>query len=382
MREVFAIFLRLGLTSFGGPVAHLAYFRSEFVERRRWLDEQSYATILAFCQFLPGPASSQVAMALGRMRAGAGGLIAAFIAFTLPSALLMALFALFLDGIGDATNAPWVHGLKLAAAAIVAQALWLMAKSLTPDWTRRVLAVIAAALALLLPVVTGQVGVIVLGGVAGALLLKADGVAPRAARAPRHAPWLLAGFFALLLFLPLLAFVHRDLALFDIFYRTGALVFGGGHVVLPLLKEALVTPGWIGESDFLAGYGAAQAMPGPLFSFAAFLGMKIAGWPGALLCLFAIYLPSLLLVAGAWPLWQAVSHRRGLRAALLGVNAAVVGMLAAALYDPVITGAVGAPADIAIVLAGLGFLLFLRIPAWAVVAFCALAAHLAAVLLH
>ncbi len=382
MREVFAIFLRLGLTSFGGPVAHLAYFRSEFVERRRWLDEQSYAAILAFCQFLPGPASSQVAMALGRMRAGAGGLIAAFMAFTLPSALLMALFALFLDGIGDAASAPWVHGLKLAAAAIVAQALWLMAKSLTPDGTRRVLAVIAAALALLLPGVTGQVGVIVLGGVAGALLLKPDGVAASAARAPRHAPWLLAGFFALLLLLPLLAFVHRDLALFDIFYRTGALVFGGGHVVLPLLKEALVTPGWIGESDFLAGYGAAQAMPGPLFSFAAFLGMKIAGWPGALLCLFAIYLPSLLLVAGGWPLWQAVSHRRGLRAALLGVNAAVVGLLAAALYDPVITGAVGAPADIAIVLAGLGFLLFLRIPAWAVVAFCALAAHLAAVLLH
>ena len=382
MREVFAIFLRLGLTSFGGPVAHLAYFRSEFVERRRWLDEQSYAAILAFCQFLPGPASSQVAMALGRMRAGAGGLTAAFMAFTLPSALLMALFALFLDGIGDAASAPWVHGLKLAAAAIVAQALWLMAKSLTPDGTRRVLAVIAAALALLLPGVTGQVSVIVLGGVAGALLLKPDGVAASAARAPRHAPWLLAGFFALLLLLPLLAFVHRDLALFDIFYRTGALVFGGGHVVLPLLKEALVTPGWIGESDFLAGYGAAQAMPGPLFSFAAFLGMKIAGWPGALLCLFAIDLPSLLLVAGGWPLWQAVSHRRGLRAALLGVNAAVVGLLAAALYDPVITGAVGAPADIAIVLAGLGFLLFLRIPAWAVVAFCALAAHLAAVLLH
>jgi len=380
--EVFAIFLRLGLTSFGGPVAHLAYFRTAFVTRRRWLDEDRYAAIVAFCQFLPGPASSQVAMALGGMRAGTAGLIAAFIAFTLPSALLMALFALFLGRLGDAANAPWVHGLKLAAVAIVAQALWLMAKSLTPDWQRRALAVGAGLLALFVPGALGQIGVIVAGGVLGAALLQA-GDAPRATtRMPRHAPLLLVLFFAVLLLLPLLAFLHRDLALFEIFYRTGALVFGGGHVVLPLLKEALVVPGWIGEGDFLAGYGAAQAMPGPLFSFAAFLGMKIAGWPGAVLCLFAIYLPSLLLVAGGWPLWQAVAHRPALRAALLGVNAAVVGLLAAALYDPVITAAVFTPADAGIALLALGLLLFLRAPSWAVVAFCALAASLAAVLLH
>jgi chromate transporter len=380
--EVFAIFLRLGLTSFGGPVAHLAYFRDAFVARRRWLAEDAYAAIVAFCQFLPGPASSQVAMALGGMRAGAGGLIAAFIAFTLPSALLMALFALFLNQLGDAAHAPWVHGLKLAAVAIVAQALWLMAKSLTPDWTRRLLAAGAAALALLANAVgfgaLGQIVVIVAGGILGALLLKAGGGAAAEARVPRHAPLLLALFFVLLLLLPLLAFVHRDLALFEIFYRTGSLVFGGGHVVLPLLKEALVAPGWISEGDFLAGYGAAQAMPGPLFSFAAFLGMTIAGWQGALLCLFAIYLPSLLLVAGGWPLWQAVAHRPALRAALMGVNAAVVGLLAAALYDPVISGAVFAPADIVIALLALAALLALRAPSWAVVIFCALAAVLAA----
>lgn len=376
--EVFAIFLRLGLTSFGGPVAHLAYFREAFVTRRRWLEEGRYAAIVAFCQFLPGPASSQVAMALGGMRAGAGGLIAAFIAFTLPSALLMALFALFLNQLGDAASAPWVHGLKLAAVAIVAQALWLMAKALTPDLPRRLLAAMAAALALLTAAVgfgaLGQVIVILLGGLLGALLLKAGGASPVQARIPRHAPWLLALFFLLLFLLPLLAFVHRDLALMDIFYRIGSLVFGGGHVVLPLLKEALVAPGWIREGDFLAGYGAAQAMPGPLFSFAAFLGMAIAGWQGALLCLFAIYLPSLLLVAGGWPLWQAVAHRPALRAALMGVNAAVVGLLAAALYDPVITGAIFAPMDAVIALLALAALLVLRAPSWAVVIFCALAA--------
>jgi len=376
--EVFFIFLRLGLTSFGGPVAHIGYFRAEFVDRRRWVDDHAYAAIVAFCQFLPGPASSQVAMALGSLRAGAGGLMAAFIGFTLPSALLMALFALFLTRLGDAASAPWVHGLKLAAIAIVAQALWLMAKSLTPDRMRRIMAVLAAMLVLLVPGALGQIGVIALGGVLGASLLTAPSAPRVAARVPSHAPLLIGLFFLLLAALPLLAYLNRDFALFDIFYRTASLVFGGGHVVLPLLKEALVTPGWIGEGDFLAGYGAAQAMPGPLFSFAAFVGMRVAGWPGAVLCLFAIYLPSLLLVAGGWPLWQGVAHRPVWRAALMGVNAAVVGLLAAALFGLVVSAALFGPSDIAIVLAALGLLLALRAPAWAVVGFCAAAASLAA----
>jgi chromate transporter len=378
--EVFWIFLRLGLTSFGGPVAHIGYFRSEFVERRRWLDENAYAGIVGFCQFLPGPASSQVAMAIGQMRAGAAGLIAAFIGFTLPSALLMALFAFFLTG--TIANAPWVHGLKLAAVAVVAQALWSMARTLTPDLPRIAFAIAAAALAMLLPSEIGQIAAIALGAVLGWAFLKSQPMTARAIPVSRHALPLLALFFVLLAVLPLLARLDHGLALFDAFYRTGALVFGGGHVVLPLLQHAVVTPGWIGNAQFLAGYGAAQAMPGPLFSFAAYLGAAMGGWGTALLCLLAIYLPSVLLVAGAWPLWQAVAHRAGLRAALAGINAAVVGLLAAALWSPVITGAVFSWADGAIAAAAL-FLLMVppkrfRLPSWAVVGFGAAAATLVA----
>ena len=369
MRETFLIFLRLGCTSFGGPVAHIGYFRSEFVERRRWLDEKAYAGVVGFCQFLLGPTSSQVAMALGQMRAGAPGLIAAFIGFTLPSALLMVLFAFFLHG----TNAPWVHGLKLAAVAVVALALWRMATTLTPDLLRLGFAGAAATLALLLPSQIGQLAAIALGAALGVALLKPPPMTARPSSAPRHALPLLALFFLLLAVLPLIAPLDHRLALFDAFYRTGALVFGGGHVVLPLLQHAVVTPGWIGNAPFMAGYGAAQAMPGPLFSFAAYLGAAIGGWSTALLCLLAIYLPSLLLVAGGWPLWQAVTHHRFLRAALAGVNAAVVGLLAAALWSPVITGAVFSPADAALALAALG-LLFLAVPSWLVVGLCALAA--------
>jgi len=376
MSEVFFAFLRLGLTSFGGPVAHIGYFHEAFVARRGWVRADAYAAIVGFCQFLPGPSSSQVAMALGLERAGWRGLIAAFIGFTLPSALLMALFALFLERLGGAAEAPWVHGLKLAAVAVVAQALWLMARTLTPDMPRRALALVAAAIALLLPGTPGQIGAIVLGAAAGALLLKAEASASSPMRVPWRAPLLLALFVLLLLALPLLPSFGREVALFEVFYRTGSLVFGGGHVVLPLLQGALVEPGWIGRDTFLAGYGAAQAMPGPLFSFAAFIGMALGGWPGALLCLLAIYLPSLLLVAGGWPLWRAVSHRPGLRAALAGVNAAVVGLLAAALYDPVITGAIRGWSDALI--AGLALLLAFRVPFWLLVPACALAAAFAA----
>lgn len=376
MLETFLVFLRLGLTSFGGPVAHIGYFRTEFVVRRRWLDEDSYAGIVSFCQFLPGPASSQVAMTLGLTRAGIGGLLAAWLGFTLPSALLMILFALFLDALGGAANAPWVHGLKLATVAIVAQALWQMAHALTPDWLRRACAVLAAVIALLLPSEVGQVVAIAVGGLLGWALMQ-----PRAMpsspglRIPLALSWgALALFLVLLALLPALAAQGRGWALFDAVYRAGALVFGGGHVVLPLLQHALVAPGWIGNGPFLAGYGAAQAMPGPLFSFAAFLGMTIAGWGGALLCLLAIYLPSALLVAGGWPLWRAVAHHPALRAALAGTNAVVVGLVAAALYSSVWVGAIFTPMDLLLALAALVLLLFARLPSWAVVGFGAAAA--------
>ena len=376
MLETFLVFLRLGLTSFGGPVAHIGYFRTEFVARRRWLDEEAYAAIVSFCQFLPGPASSQVAMTLGLTRAGIGGLLAAWAGFTLPSALLMILFALFLDALGGAANAPWVHGLKIATVAIVAQALWGMARVLAPDGLRRACAVLAAAIALLLPSELGQLVAIATGGVLGWALMKPR-LTPSAPvlQVPLFVSWsALALFAGLLAILPVLAAQGGGWPLFDAVYRAGALVFGGGHVVLPLLQHAVVAPGWIGNGPFLAGYGAAQAMPGPLFSFAAFLGMTIAGWSGALLCIIAIYLPSALLVAGGWPLWSAVAHHPALRAALAGTNAMVVGLVAAALYSSVWVGAIFTPADFALALAALGLLLFGRLPSWAVVGFGAAAA--------
>ena len=376
MLETFLIFLRLGLTGFGGPVAHIGYFRSEFVARRRWLDEEAYAAVVSDCQFLPGPASSQVAMTLGLTRAGLPGLLAAWLGFTLPSALLMILFALFLDGLGGAANAPWVHGLKIATVAIVAQALWGMARILTPDLLRLVCAVLAAAIALLLPTEFGQLVAIAMGGLLGWALMKPRMSPPAPGpRLPRVLSWgALALFLVLLAVLPALAVLGRGWSLFDAAYRAGALVFGGGHVVLPLLQHAMVVPGWIGNGPFLAGYGAAQAMPGPLFSFAAFLGMTIAGWGGALLCLLAIYLPSALLVIGGWPLWSAVAHHPSLRAALVGANAMVVGLVAAALYSSVWVGAIFTPMDFAIALTALGLLLFARLPSWAVVGLGAAAA--------
>jgi chromate transporter len=380
MKEVFLVFLRLGLTSFGGPVAHIGYFRAEFVTRRRWLEEDAYAGIVGFCQFLPGPASSQVAMVLGRERAGWGGLLAAWLGFTLPSALAMILFALFLHALGGAANAPWVHGLKLAAVAVVAQALWSMSRSLTPDMPRVALAALAAAMALLLPTEVGQVAAIALGGLLGWLVLKPRPMTALPVAAARHAWLFLALFAVLLVMLPVLAPRSHGLALFGAFYRAGALVFGGGHVVLPLLQHAVVSPGWIGNAPFLAGYGAAQAMPGPLFSFAAYLGAVLGGWGGALLCLTAIYLPSLLLVAGGWPLWQAVAHHPALQAALAGINAAVVGLLAAALWSPVITAAIFSVADVLIALAALLLLLVPKAPSWAVVGFGAAAASAVALL--
>jgi chromate transporter len=377
--EVLVVFLRLGCTSFGGPVAHLGYFRKEFVERRKWLDEPSYAGIVGLCQFLPGPASSQVGIALGLMRAGLPGAVAAFVGFTAPSAALMILFAYLMTSLGNIAQAPWIHGLKLAAVAVVAQALWSMARSLTPDATRIAFALAAAAIAIVLPSSVGQIAAIALGAIAGWLVLKSDDAPMPELSLPVSrtlSTIALALFFLLLVTLPFTARLAHPLALLDGFYRTGALVFGGGHVVLPLLQKA--TAGWIDNATFLAGYGAAQAVPGPLFSFAAFLGAAMKqtpnGWSGALLCLGAIYLPSFLLVIGALPAWHAAQRHPAMRSALKGVNAAVVGLLLAAFYSPVWTSAIFNVTDVLIAATALMLLIGARAPSWAVVAFGALTA--------
>jgi chromate transporter len=376
--EVFRIFLRLGLTSFGGPVAHIGYFRTEFVERRRWFDDSAYADLVALCQFMPGPASSQVGLAIGLSRAGALGALAAWTGFTLPSALALALFALGVAALGGAEGAAWLAGLKAAAVAVVAQALLGMARTLCPDRERATVAVAAAAMTLLTPGVAGQIGAILLGALVGlAAFPTAAAGAAGAFRVPVSravGAVFLALFFAFLVGLPLLAAAtdSHALDLLDAFYRAGALVFGGGHVVLPLLETAVVGPGWIDADSFIAGYGAAQAVPGPLFTFAAYLGAAgdagPAGFAGAALCLGAIFLPSVFLVAGLLPFWEALRARPAARSALSGVNAAVVGLLAAALYDPVfLTGVTGGP-SMALTLAAFVALQMWKAPPWAVVA--------------
>lgn len=378
--QVFLVFLRLGLTSFGGPVAHIGYFREEFVARRRWLDERAYADLVALCQFLPGPASSQVGMGVGLSRAGYLGALAAWTGFTLPSALALTLFALGVGWLGDAGGGAWLQGLKVAAVAVVAQAVFGMARSLTPDKERAALAVAAAAIALAIPSAWGQVGAILLGAVAGLTVLRSSAPSDHV-RLPlgvtRRAGFMaLAVFFALLIGLPILAAQteSRAIDLFDSFYRSGSLVFGGGHVVLALLQVEVVPPGWIGNDAFLAGYGAAQAVPGPLFTFAAYLGTMIGGWPMAVLCLLAIFVPSFLLVVGALPFWEAIRARPAAQAALTGVNAAVVGLLLAALYHPVWTSAIKGAADFALGAAVFVALQLWRLPPWLAVILSALAA--------
>lgn len=378
-REVFKIFLKLGLTSFGGPVAHLGYFRREFVERRQWMNEHSYASLVALCQFLPGPASSQVGIAVGLSRAGIAGAFAAWFGFTLPSAIALILFAFGLHALGDTENAGWIHGLKIAAVAVVAQAIISMARILTPDLKRMAMALIATAIVLLLPTTCGQIGAIVMGGVAGYFLLKNDKEQPhieipvRISR--KFAGLCLAFFFVLLALLPLLAhiFANQMSALFDIFYRAGALVFGGGHVVLPLLQNGVVPSGWMTNDQFLAGYGVAQAVPGPLFSFSAYLGAVMGGWAGAVLCLVAIFLPSFLLVFGALPFWEDLRAFKSVQSSLRGVNAAVVGILLAAFYNPVWMTGMTSWVDVAV--GGVAFLLLfvMKAPPWFIVALCALA---------
>jgi chromate transporter len=360
--QVLAAFLRLGLTSFGGPVAHLGYFRDAFVVRRRWLSEAAYAELVALCQFLPGPASSQVGFAIGLMRAGAPGALAAWIGFTLPSAVLMTAFAFGAAAMKGPLALGALHGLKLVAVAVVAQAVFGMARTLTPDARRAAIALAALGLVTAVPAGVGQVAAIALGALAGVALSRDDGAAGPDALAARVSPALgLAAFglyLALLIGGPIAATATGSAAVahFDAFYRSGALVFGGGHVVLPLLNEAVVRPGWVDPGAFLAGYGAAQAAPGPLFTFAAFLGAVMRpppnGLAGALLGLVAIFLPGLLALTAALPFWERLRRRPAARSAMRGANAAVVGVLAAALYSPVWTSAVLDRADFAAVAAG------------------------------
>jgi chromate transporter len=383
--EVFAAFLKLGLTSFGGPVAHLGYFRNEFVERRKWLDEQTYADLVALCQFLPGPASSQVGISIGLMRAGYLGALAAWTAFTLPSALALVLFAYGLSASGNVLGSGWPHGLKVAAVAVVALAVLGMARTLAPDRERATLAVLALVIALAIPSAWGQIGAILVGAVVGVMFPSAE---PPSAQAALKLPArrvsgiiALAIFAALLAGLPILAAMtgNENVRLFDTFYRVGSLVFGGGHVVLPLLQAEVVPAGWISNDAFLAGYGAAQAVPGPLFTFAAYLGAIIGGWKTAIICLVAIFLPSFLLVVGILPFWEGLRRRTMAQAVLRGVNAAVVGLLLAAFYNPVWTSGIFNRADFG--LAAFAFLLLFlwRTPPWLVVVLCAAGGQLLAV---
>ncbi|HWU84472.1 MAG TPA: chromate efflux transporter [Rhodocyclaceae bacterium] len=374
---LFLIFLRLGLTSFGGPIAHLGYFREEFVRRRRWLSERSYADLVALCQFLPGPASSQVGLAVGLSRHGYLGALAAWAGFTLPSALALALFAIGITQHAALLPPAALHGLKVVAVAVVAQAVWGMARNLCQGVGRISIMVAASCVALLLPTASGQVGVIAVAALLGVLFLKPHqdtdlDALPIRVRRGVGLLWL-ALFGVLLIGLPLLAHgsANPALAYVDAFFRAGALVFGGGHVVLPLLQTAVVAPGWVDNDIFLAGYGAAQAVPGPLFTFAAFLGAAMhstpTGWSGALICLLAIFAPSFLLIVGALPFWEDIRHDTRARAALAGVNAAVVGVLLAALYQPVWTSAIQQPRDFGLALLGLVALMFWKLPPWLVV---------------
>ncbi len=389
--QVFGIFLRLGLTSFGGPTAHLAIFHGEFVTRRRWLDEAAYADLVALCQFLPGPASSQTGLAIGYLRAGYTGAAMAWLGFTAPSAIVMTLFAYGL-AFGWSGEAAWLHALKLVAVAVVAQAGWTMGRSLWTDRRRTAIGLASAIVLLLFPLPALQLAIIAAGALAGWWLLEAEtapgnargaGIASAAGgRGRRRAGALLLGAFAVsLAALPLAAGVSGfpGLAVFDSFYRAGALVFGGGHVVLPLLQAEVVAPGWVTNDAFLAGYGAAQALPGPLFTIAAFLGAHIplfeSPMTGALVALLAIFAPSFLLVPGLLPYWSGLRGRRGARTALAGVNAAVVGLLLAALYDPVLTGSVRGAEDFAWVLGAFALLFLLRWPPWLVVVLAAVAAE-------
>src|SRR6202790_1365808 len=383
--EIFRVFLKLGLTSFGGPIAHLGYFRREFVERRRWIDEEHFGQLLGLCQFLPGPASSQLGFSLGLLRAGWLGALAAFIGLTLPSALMM--FALAAGS--DHITAPWggvvVHALKLVAVAVVAQGVLGMARTLTPDAPRALLAAAAAGLIAVSGNASMQLLVIIGGAALGPWLCRQTMARRSASFVPRYSrrtgSVLLLMYGTLLIFALWVAPAASPIGkAVGAFYRAGALVFGGGHVVLPLLKQAVVDPGWIDNGTFLAGYGAAQAVPGPMFAISAFLGERLHGGQGGLVgatsSLLAIFLPGFLVVAGVLPFWQTLSARDVTARMLAGVNAVVVGLLAAALYDPVWVNAEHDVKDFAIALIGFVCLVGARWPSWGVVLWCVLASLL------
>ena len=388
--EVFAAFLKLGVTSFGGPIAHLGYFRDELVVRRKWIDEAGYADLVALCQFLPGPASSQVGFALGLLRAGPLGALMAWTAFTLPSAILLLLFATVAASIEGPVGAGLLHGLKIVAVAVVAQAVWGMAKSLAPDRQRASIALAGIVCVVFLAGAFGQILALAVGAIAGLAFCR-NGAVREAShlqfRVPKSVGYIaLAAFILLLGLLPLLAAVagSQGLSLFDAFYRAGALVFGGGHVVLPLLQSEVVATGWVTEDAFIAGYGATQAVPGPLFTFAAYLGAVVGPQPngvaGAAIALVAIFLPGMLLLIGALPFWEGFRRHLLAQAAMRGANAAVVGILGAALYDPVWTSAIFTPRDFTLALAGFILLTVWKTPPWVVVVICAAGGVLLALL--
>jgi chromate transporter len=384
--EVLRAFAWLGVSCFGGPIAHIGYFRAEFVTRRRWVGERAYADLVALCQFAPGPASSQVGFSLGLIRAGWLGGLAAWCGFTLPSALLMTAFAFGASALtGSPAGAGLLHGLKLVAVAIVAQAIWGMAASLCPDRQRASIAAVALVLVLFVPGSLGQVAAILLGALVGLALCRdaAGRVQPTAPEplplviTPRVGGVCLALFALLLVLTPALYRLGGGAALFGAMYRSGALVFGGGHVVLPLLRQAVVAPGWVDDNAFLAGYGAAQALPGPLFTVSAYLGavarLPPGGIPNAIIALLGIFVPGILILLGVLPFWEALRRRPWAQALMRGVNAAVVGVLGAALYSLVWVSAVQRPADFAIAAVGFVLLMAWRAPPLVVVVFTAAA---------
>jgi len=387
--EVLRVFAKLGFTCFGGPIAHIGYFRDEFVVRRKWIDEHAYVDLVGLCQLLPGPASSQVGFSIGLMRAGYLGGLAAWAGFTLPSAIVLTLFAYGAGALTGRIGAGLLHGLKLTAVAIVAQAVWGMARTLCPDRERGSIAAVAALIVLLSTSSVGQIGAIMLGGIAGLWLCRSSATTPSrhgAMPVSRTAGVVaLACFLLLLVGLPVLRGLtgSAGIALFEAFYRSGALVFGGGHVVLPLLREAFVTPGWLSDDAFLAGYGAAQAVPGPLFTFAAYLGTVVSPEPhgaaGAALGLIGIFLPGILILLGALPFWDSFLKQASTLALTRGVNAAVVGLLGAALYNPVWTSSVKTPGDFSIALVAFVLLVAWRAPPLIVVAISAIGGILLAV---
>lgn len=370
--EVLFVSTRLGFTSFGGPIAHLGYFHEEYVRRRKWMDERSYADLVALCQFLPGPASSQVGIGIGVMRAGLLGGILAFLGFTLPSVIVLVLFALLLQGF-DVGNAGWIHGLKIVAVAVVAHAILGMASKLTPDAKRRSIALFAVIFTLMWQTALTQVLLIVMAALVGFWIYREHKI-PEVSNikvpiSKAFAIICLVLFFGLLILLPFLREITslHWVAVFDSFYRAGSLVFGGGHVVLPLIEREVVPTGWITEEAFLAGYGATQAVPGPLFTFAAYLGAVMNGWAGALVATVAIFLPAFLLILGTLPFWGSLRSNPKIQGALFGVNAAVVGILVAALYHPIWTSSILAPVDFALASVLFGMLVFWKLPPWTVV---------------